>query len=52
MIKWEQLEHDGAGKIYRAKVPGGWLILLSRSMENAITFYPDPQHAWDGSSLP
>jgi hypothetical protein len=52
MIKWEQLKHDESGKIYRAKVPGGWLILFGRSMEGMITFYPDPEHAWDGSSLP
>ncbi len=31
----------------RAKVPGGWLITLYQS----ITFYPDPRHEWDGSSL-
>jgi hypothetical protein len=27
----------------RAKVPGGWLVALGSS---AITFYPDPEHAW------
>ncbi|MGP8244232.1 MAG: hypothetical protein ACLQVN_06905 [Bryobacteraceae bacterium] len=33
----------------RAKVPGGWLILINGS---AATFYPDPEHAWDGTTLP
>jgi hypothetical protein len=33
----------------RAKVPGGWLILINGS---AATFYPDPNHAWDGKTLP
>ncbi|MGO9895510.1 MAG: hypothetical protein ACLPX8_15025 [Bryobacteraceae bacterium] len=35
--------------VSRAKVPGGWLILINGS---AATFYPDPEHAWDGTTLP
>ena len=31
----------------RAKVPGGWLLTDGDGM----TFYPDPQHQWDGGSL-
>ena len=38
--------------IHRAKVPGGWLILKSLSDNSGIAFYPDPEHAWDGGSLP
>ena len=32
----------------RAKVPGGWFV---RVIAGAF-FYPDPEHKWDGSSLP
>ena len=35
------------GTLYRAKVPGGWLL----SSDGGVTFYPDPEHAWDRSSL-
>ena len=30
--------------LWRARVPGGWLIML----KNSIAFYPDPQHSWTG----
>ena len=36
-------------QVRRAKVPGGWLIA---SGSGGIAFYPDPEHAWDGASLP
>ncbi len=45
-------------KVFRAKVPGGWFIYvlssnhLWRTGEGAGFFYPDPEHKWDGSSLP
>ncbi|MEK7405569.1 MAG: hypothetical protein AAB225_10720 [Acidobacteriota bacterium] len=35
--------------VRRAKVPGGWLVAIS---PDALAFYPDPEHAWDGTSLP
>ena len=35
--------------IYRAKIPGGWLVAL-RPHDN-LTFVPDPQHMWDGGSV-
>ncbi len=35
--------------IYRAKIPGGWLIALRPN--DHLAFIPDPQHEWDGSSL-
>jgi len=38
--------------VVRAKVPGGWLIGLRASGAGGVTFYPDPKHEWDGSSLP
>lgn len=33
----------------RAKVPGGWFVQFSGT---SAFFYPDPEHTWDGSSLP
>ena len=33
----------------RAKVPGGGFVQFSG---NGAFFYPDPEHTWDGSSLP
>lgn len=38
------------GALLRAKVPGGWIIWI-RSDMGGLTFYPDPQHVWDGTSL-
>ena len=62
-LKFENLN----GEISRAKVAGGWLVKISKesniagsgpggqgggSVESvSITFYPDPQHTWDGGGL-
>jgi hypothetical protein len=35
---------------YRAKVPGGWLVVLWTASA-ALAFYPDPEHQWDGGTL-
>lgn len=35
--------------IYRAKVPGGWLLMSPRG---GMSFIDDPQHGWGGGSLP
>ncbi len=35
--------------IYRARVPGGWLV-ASRP-NDSIAFVPDPEHSWDGSTV-
>jgi len=38
--------------IYRAKVLGGWLVGIPGSDGSwSITFYPDPDHQWDGNTL-
>ena len=55
MLKWEWLESVGGyyPATLRAKVPGGWLVYAERGECTAgLTFYPDPRHEWDGSSLP
>ena len=41
---------------WRAKVPGGWLVLTTMPTTNETThsmaFYPDPTHEWDGGTSP
>ena len=57
-LVWEELRSSRAGKgilqlnwtVHRAKVPGGWLVLVMHNT-SGITFYPDPGHEWDGGSL-
>ena len=49
-LKWEKL--NSSMNTFRAKVPGGWLVVVSSTVEGGLTFYPDPRHDWDGSSLP
>jgi hypothetical protein len=44
-LKFERLDAGGYA-VARAKVPGGWLIACG----TGVTFYPDPDHEWDGSS--
>ena len=36
-------------EIFRAQVPGGWLVLL-KADQPTLFFYPDPGHRWDGGS--
>ena len=39
-----------AGRMYRAKVPNGWIVSLR--MDGAgLTFIPDSNHKWDGCSI-
>jgi hypothetical protein len=39
---------DAAGyTVARAKIRGGWLVVCG----TGITFYPDPGHEWDGTSV-
>ena len=59
MLDWKPLKSkfDGAGALsprtLRAKVPGGWLVAISFGIDTlSFTFYPDPEHRWDGTSLP
>lgn len=53
-LSWEHLSKwNSADHILRAKVEGGWLVKLENMVGTAIgiTFYPDPQHSWNGASL-
>jgi hypothetical protein len=63
-LKFLELEHNivlvdsrkAAFTLRRAKIPGGWLVVLSKigmaSVSEAVTFVPDPDYTWDGNSLP
>ncbi|MGE0102137.1 MAG: hypothetical protein AB7H86_01930 [Blastocatellales bacterium] len=60
-LRWEKLNSTRNEKgwfkiqweIHRAKVPGGWLVLarIEAGNEHSLTFYPDPNHLWNGGSL-
>lgn len=34
-------------KLFRMKVPHGWLVTTSKAFNAGITFYPDEKHEWD-----
>ncbi len=43
--------------VRRAKIPGGWLVTTNPNTHQGdqsigITFVPDPDHVWNGGSLP
>lgn len=38
--------------MYRTKVPGGWLLMAKVTHGVSVSFYADPQHSWDGRTLP
>jgi hypothetical protein len=50
-LVWEHLDTGTPAEyVWRTKVPGGWFIFIGS--EAGSFFYPDPQHKWDGNSLP
>jgi len=51
MLKWEKVPSDNRFSVYRVKVPGGWLVLTYWADKSGMTFYPDPNHQWDGRSI-
>jgi len=62
-VTWEVLANprDGDSRIARTKIPGGWLVETSRQspfdsrssgIGVGLAFVPDPEHKWDGNSLP
>jgi len=57
-LVWHPLNSSSAGgeffklgDVYRAKVPGGWLLLVTNNARG-LMFFPDAEHHWDGGSLP
>ena len=60
-LKWEVVKtemqekgflKDSPPYVLRAKVPGGWFVRTERGDAGGAFFYPDPEHLWDGSSVP
>jgi len=57
-LVWEEVKSTKADggiftigwNVHRTKVPGGWLVLVIHNTDG-LTFYPDPEHKWDGGSL-
>ena len=53
-LKFEKLDAStlSASTIMnRAKIPGGWLLVSTSNAGGGVTFYPDPEHKWDGGSV-
>jgi hypothetical protein len=48
-FRWEKL-NAGTIPTFRAKVPAGWLILVGDTSSRGVTFYPDVDHEWDGTT--
>ena len=57
-VKWETPSpaRPGSRGMSRSKIPSGWLVETRHSTSNGmgigLTFVPDPEHKWDGNSLP
>ena len=55
-LTFEKLATTGGTNMVRARIPGGWLVRTHREWRDStgmgITFVPDPDHRWDGNSLP
>ena len=47
-LQWAPVDSSHV-PLLRAKVRGGWLIAAASG--TGLTFYPDPGHEWDGTSL-
>jgi len=49
---------DSNGEVRRAKIAGGWLVSTrevsaeGKAVGLGLAFVPDPEHKWDGNSLP
>lgn len=52
-IEWQKIRSNNTmPPLYRSPVPGGWLIGSAEAGIANICFVPDPEHLWDGNSLP
>jgi hypothetical protein len=45
---WEQVLGTRP-KLLRLSVPGGWLVTVAGGASYPVSFYPDPEHAWNPS---
>lgn len=48
-LQWERIEGGffSSREVYRAKVPGGWLVACHINLGGGVTFVPDPDHEWN-----
>ncbi len=54
-VHFTTLDYNGSFRVQRVKVTGGWfLYFMPRDALSwlSVTFYPDPDHKWDGKGLP
>jgi len=55
-LQFRYIGSNGRSEIYRAKITGGWLISANENPPRngglSVAFVPDPEHKWDGNSLP
>lgn len=55
IFRYVRTGRAGDPAIMRAKIPGGWLVKGQFRQGDSggfgLTFVPDPDHAWDGTSL-
>ncbi len=45
-VEWEEVPTKKL-YVFRLKVRGGWLVKCNEG----LTFFPDPEHEWDGGPL-
>ena len=44
--RWDTVK-EAKPKLLRMHVPGGWLVTVVGGASYNVSFYPDPEHAWD-----
>ena len=42
----EQKETCPIRRVYRAQVPGGWLLVVMTGSESSMAYVPDARHKW------
>jgi hypothetical protein len=55
LMQWRDVRSTGGLlAVYRAKVPGGWLVYVGNGYHHhgGVTYYPDPNHEWNGGTMP
>ena len=58
-LAWQECNTESFGgygqSVFRSKVPGGWFVVIKQEhpqpISPSLTFYPDPNHIWNGTSL-
>lgn len=51
-LEFEKVDSNLAGHVWRARVPGGWLVRVTNDVRgpvnwrDSICFVPDPNHEW------